>query len=263
MTSQTIYTNNLWELTAAAQLKESASFVLPQWFAHGFTNWCHPHGRISSSKVIGPDTCKFLKSKHNMPELQYVRHYERQIYRRKGWVVHRTNATSWLEAKNMSRHKYCASYGNNGRHGDSSSYQRLHGVTLVLSEAHGNSNVGHASRDQLFVAHFLSRFYENEAVPVRRIILADPLGGLGNAFQHRLEGLRALTSGLRIDVDYRTSNASCHDVVLQKISVWSGSQQGSRFYRQRAISYCGLTEKSLSRQHILLEVHANSRYRRK
>lgn len=259
-----IYTNDLWKLTAAAEHKESISAVLPRWFAHGFTNWCQPGGRISSSKVIGPETCAFLQAERNMPPLQYVRHYSRTTLGMTGWVVHEANDSSWLEVYNRSRrHKYCTPYGNShDESGESIGYQRLHGVTLVLSEAHGNTNIGHASRDQLFVAHFLSQFHENEAVPVRRIILADPLGGSGRALKHRMEGLRALTIGFGFDVfDVKsfTPNASCHDVVLQKINGWTGSREGGRFYQRRAVGYCGLSAETLRDQHVLLEVHAQSR----
>ena len=264
---------DLSKLAALAKEGASNSEILPWWHAVGSTNVYMPafvRRSLDSAgvRVRGREPCELLGAKpanRNFArdthanvtrfELLQERHYDPEASAKHGvvWEL-ATNAPAWVERVSFSvGHNYCrvlpeaGSQSSNGRvHEAPSIYRQLHGITVLLSEAHGNSNVGHAGTDHLFLAHVLSRRHEKGAMPVR-LVVTDDTGGapLKQAYEYRRTALRALTAGLVdpsaiVDRREKWDEAICSDLVLQKAHQWTGDWRSAAFFRHQAWSFCGV-----------------------
>lgn len=150
---------------------------------------------------------------------------------------------------------------NNSKH--------LKGITVLLSEAHGSTNIGHASRDSLFLAHILQN------VPnVSSVIIYDALNRGKPHIQHRLESIRALikqadrkitayigtntNDSLHGDYFFHIGTNFHFDILLEKAITFPGDKYSRTALRSAAINHCGFLPSSGGRQ-IFVEQHFGTR----
>jgi len=247
----------------------SVALVLPFVHALAETNICYLKGDLLRVKPLLPDgffgaTCSSLsKTPHNFLN-------ERSFFGSQGGVVH-SSSESRLVNESLGSHKYCTTI----KKGKLSSYEseRIKGLSILLSEAHGSGNIGHSVRDLLFLARILRLRDHPFMLTPRHVIIRDPLK-TDKIYQYRRTAVHALTSGIIPVEDLHFLNmrnkseeylgswardgARCLDLIVQKVLTWPGDSFDAEFYRQRAVEFCGLDARSLPSK-LCIEVHDRTR----
>ena len=293
--------DDLWTLAALAEQGISTTRLLPSWHAVGSTHVCLPgFVRWSPSapdgKPDGKEPCSMLgtqnvnarwwqenvNSRQMHFSLRQLRKYDAHASAQHGVVWDLPSNASWWETVGFPvGHNYCRVLPAAGedRHGTTRvaftpprNFTRLHGITVLLSECHGNSNVGHAGTDMLFLAHVLARRNDNGAMPVRLVVTDDTcssnLPPQGPLISHRRTALLALTAGLldpssivdrsALKGDHHRPHAVVSDLIVQKAAQWTGDWRSATFYRTQAYTFCGVSS-DVPADTIFLEQHGHHR----
>jgi len=159
--------------------------------------------------------------------------------------------------ENVSLHKYTTPFKVRDVAENHNSVEE--GITILLEELHASNNIGHASRDALFLAHVLQH------VKPARIIVSDPISkSIPN--EHRRMSIMALreSSNPKPEIYFFDGNlkslpqtTSCFELILRKATPFAGFGQARDFYRAAAYSFCKLS--ALEMNIILVEQHVGSR----
>ena len=129
-------------------------------------------------------------------------------------------------------------------------------LSVYLSEIHANYNIGHASRDTLFLAHVLRHFVVDD-IFIRK--LRKPPN------EHRQRVISILAASVqpspRIHWFTETSGGDevkCPKVALEKAITFPGDVLAKRFVRDKTYEYCGIAENTIPSE-VLIEKHHASR----
>ena len=139
---------------------------------HGLamTKVCQVKGKlVSAAKTNDSVNCPFLHGKT-------WTEYDIRSYQRNGDIdgIVVPSDSLWVEKVVVKPHKYCKTIPSENSL-DLSHATYLRGLTVHLTEAHGATNIGHAERDVLFLAHILRHRSDSMLVMPTNVYINDSL----------------------------------------------------------------------------------------
>ena len=211
-----------------------------------------PWQAIHSSNVLYPSMSQHNQNEH-VCSFQPQSSIIMRTHEIKNGIVTRNAKSLLCDEIEVGNWKYCKNFKNVTNAVDAPIRE---GTVVILNELHGNSNIGHASRDAMFLANVVMNHGKN----ITRIIVDDPLPHQKSAFAHRHDSLRAITLG-RLDPSliqfgHKTEPPWVSRNTIQKAFSWPGDQETAKFYRSQAYAYCHVEHDcNADTKYVMIEDH--------